>query len=335
MKKPYLVDVPVCMMIWTRPELQRQTFAPIAIARPSIVFLVSDGGRNEEEWNKIYQSRKICEDAIDWDCTVYKLYMDKNHGMYTMGSLWKEFVFSKVDRIVFFEDDTLADPSYFRFCAELLERYKDDLRIEAIEGQNQLGIYDRTGADYFFVRGGRSSGSAYWKRSIEFMKETEWMYDPYILEILKGKYGKKFVEKVKTLREKGYIDNHPPGQEDICPVTKVVGHCLTIVPARNHVLQMGATDDATHGVDFRKLDKKTQQMYMTPVYQCEFPLKHPRYVVCDEEYCRLVVKQQGNKLERLRRRIVTICKRLYYGDGKILWQKFVDRVIKRKKEIET
>ena len=57
--KPYLIDVPVKVNIWTRPECQRKQFEVIKQARPSILFVTSDGGRNEREWQLIYQNRKI------------------------------------------------------------------------------------------------------------------------------------------------------------------------------------------------------------------------------------------------------------------------------------
>ena len=47
--KEYLVDVPVKINIWIRPDCQRKQFQVLQQARPSILFLVSDGGRNKEE----------------------------------------------------------------------------------------------------------------------------------------------------------------------------------------------------------------------------------------------------------------------------------------------
>ena len=42
--KPYLVDVPVGVNIWIRPECQEKQFEVLKKARPSILFLISDGG---------------------------------------------------------------------------------------------------------------------------------------------------------------------------------------------------------------------------------------------------------------------------------------------------
>lgn len=44
-KKPWLVDVPVKVNIWIRPECQRKQFEALKQARPSILFIQSDGGR--------------------------------------------------------------------------------------------------------------------------------------------------------------------------------------------------------------------------------------------------------------------------------------------------
>lgn len=51
--KPWLVDVPVRVQVWIRPECQKAQFEVIKKARPSILFLISDGGRNEKEFQSV------------------------------------------------------------------------------------------------------------------------------------------------------------------------------------------------------------------------------------------------------------------------------------------
>ena len=82
--KPFLVDVPVRVNIWIRPTCQIRQFEILKQARPSIMFLISDGGRNEKEWEAIHKNREIFDTQIDWECTIYKLYEEKNNGLYTM-----------------------------------------------------------------------------------------------------------------------------------------------------------------------------------------------------------------------------------------------------------
>ena len=164
--KPFLVDVPVRINIWIRPDCQRKQFEVLKQARPSIMFLISAGGRNENEWEAIRANRAMFDSEIDWECTVYKLYEEENNGLYAMAAKCRELVWSMVDRCIFLEDDLLPSVSYFRYCAELLEKYKDDLRVSVICGMNHLGICEDVNADYFFSRQGSIWGTATWKRSV-------------------------------------------------------------------------------------------------------------------------------------------------------------------------
>ncbi len=90
-KKPYLVDVPVRVNVWIRPEAQRRQFEVLKEARPSVLFLISDGGRNEKEWEAIRQNRALFENEIDWDCKVYKIFEETNNGLYTMSRKGADF----------------------------------------------------------------------------------------------------------------------------------------------------------------------------------------------------------------------------------------------------
>lgn len=139
----FLVELPVCINIWIRPECQRRQFEVIRQAKPSVLFLISDGGRTDAEWQAIFQNRTLYDEGIDWNCTVYKLYERQNQGMYAEAKRFHELVWSKVDRCAFLEDDVLPSVSFFRYCAELLERYKDDLRVNVICGMNHLGFGKR------------------------------------------------------------------------------------------------------------------------------------------------------------------------------------------------
>lgn len=97
----YLVDVPVRGTILTRPECQRKQFEIIKETKPSILFLHSDGERNEAEWNAIIQNRKMYEEGIDWNCQVFKIYEDENLGMYAMSQKVQEYIWERVDRCIF------------------------------------------------------------------------------------------------------------------------------------------------------------------------------------------------------------------------------------------
>ncbi len=107
--RPYLVDVPVCIFVWIRPGLQREQFEILKKARPSRIFLISDGGRNAKEWRAIRKNREMYEKETDWECTIYKVFQKKNIGMYANGETALAYIWKKADRCIFLEDDTMPD----------------------------------------------------------------------------------------------------------------------------------------------------------------------------------------------------------------------------------
>lgn len=163
MKKKWLVDVPVVVDAFVRPDKTKYVFDAIKKARPRIIFIISDGPRKnfKEDIAKIQKSRDIFE-KIDWECEIHKIYYKENIGLY--GRDYYEYVFSKVDRFIRLEDDTVPNPSYFRFAKEMLEKYENDYRISYICGTNIDGITNNVSEDYFFTRGASISGFAVLKR---------------------------------------------------------------------------------------------------------------------------------------------------------------------------
>lgn len=47
-----------------------------------------------------------------------------------------DYVFENEKKAIILEDDTLPDISFFKFCEDLLERYKNNRRVTHISGCN-------------------------------------------------------------------------------------------------------------------------------------------------------------------------------------------------------
>lgn len=280
--KEFLVDVPVRINIWIRPEAQRAQFEVLKQARPSTLFLVSDGGRNEKEWEAIRLNRKLFDEKIDWDCTVHKLYEDRNNGLYTMSKKGRELIWSKVDRCIFLEDDQIPAVSYFRYCAELLEKYKDDPRIEMICGNNPFVTYeDAAPNDYFFSENGWSIwGIATWKRC-DSNKEYPFDYadNQYIKRCLKDNLNEFWYKKVAGYCDGKLVDHHVPGGEYFHAINSVLFHRMSIMPTRNMIKNVG-----TKGAHVNYEKGKAPIYFHSETYEIEFPIKHPKYVVDDKHF---------------------------------------------------
>ncbi len=157
---------PVVLIIFKRLETTRRVFAAIRQVKPKHLLVIADAPHHDRpgEAEKCAAARAII-DTVDWDCEVIKRYADHNLGCARSVASGLSWAFSLVESAIILEDDCLPDPSFFGFCQELLERYRDDSRITSISGQNvQLGRR-RTDYDYYFSAFNHIWGWATWRRA--------------------------------------------------------------------------------------------------------------------------------------------------------------------------
>ena len=334
--KPYLVDVPVRVNIWIRPECQRKQFEVIKQARPSIIFLQSDGGRNDNEWEAIHKNRKIFEDEIDWECKVHKIYENKNLGLYSMGQKVTKYIWEHVDRCIFLEDDQIPSVCFFQYCAELLEKYKDDLRIDCICGMNHLGKSEHVTADYFFSRQGSIWGIATWRRTDE-MRDKLFRYgkDKYAMQLLeqRAKHNPIFLKRVKTYAKQEYCEGHIAGGEFYHEFAMYAYNQLQIIPKINMISNIGATADAAHADELKKLPKGIRRVFNMKTYEMQFPMIHTDYVMPDVEY-----EKNRNRIMAYNTPLVVFYRRMEIWGGRLVrgeFGKYFYKSLKAKIQKET
>lgn len=335
--KEYLVDVPVCLNIWIRPECQRQQFEVIKKARPSVLFLISDGGRNEEEWTEIFANRRMIDEGIDWDCKIYRIYEKENQGMYGIGRKSRALVWSKVDRCIFLEDDILPSVSFFQYCAELLEKYKDDFRVNVICGMNHLGVSENVNSDYFFSRQGSIWGFAVWRRTYEQYYDFDYGKDAYIMNLLKvrTKYNKIFWNRIKGYTTNDTYEGHTAGEEYFFEFSMYGYNQLQIIPKKNMISNIGCTDNSAHADDLHLLPKNIRNIFNMKTYEIKFPLKHAKYIMPDTEYekKRNEIMAYNHPWQFRKNLIIRACLMLKYKGLKETIRKVLER-LRRSKIIE-
>lgn len=294
--KPFLVDVPVAIQAFVRPQMLEKQWAIIKEARPSILFIRSDGPRDTvpTDAELIAKSRAITED-IDWECTVYRMYEEKNIGMYGMMKKYPPMIWETVDRCIFLEDDQIPSVSFFRFCAELLEKYKDDLRIERITGVNLCEKWEDTPDDYIFARVSASSGTAMWRRSyLARDPDLSYRHNPYVMEHVKRDLPWYMKKQFLSFAKTGTYANHKPGGEFYARCAEYLQNQMIIVPKYNLMSNVGVGAGSTHtGSNMKAMPKKLQKQYGMKTYELEFPLKHPAYVFPDTKFEKEREKQLG------------------------------------------
>lgn len=176
--KTFQLNTPVLFLTFNRFDTTKKVFAEIKKAKPKQLFLASDGPRNEKEKKVVQEIRNYLLKNITWDCKVKKLFREKNLGCKYAVSSAIDWFFENVEQGIILEDDCLPSQSFFRFCQEMLEKYKDDERIMQISGTNVQGK-TKIEESYFFSKCFNAWGWATWKRAWKFydveMKDWEEM----------------------------------------------------------------------------------------------------------------------------------------------------------------
>ncbi len=160
------MKTPVAVFIFNRPDLTRRVFARIAQAKPQRLLLVADGPRADriDDAALVAATRKVVE-QVDWPCEVLRNYSDTNLGCRNRVSSGLDWVFESVEEAIILEDDCLPDASFFPYCVELLERYRDNPRVMHIGGNNFWGPRVRLPHSYCFSRYAHIWGWATWRRA--------------------------------------------------------------------------------------------------------------------------------------------------------------------------
>jgi hypothetical protein len=161
-----MFDTPILFLVFNRPDLTARTFEEIRQAKPKRLFVAADGPREgvEGEDQRCQETRRVAT-AVDWDCQVKTLFRDCNLGCRDAVHSGIDWYFDHVERGIILEDDCLPDPTFFRYCEDLLDHYHNDERVMSITGQNLQFGRQRGNASYYFSCFAHIWGWASWRRA--------------------------------------------------------------------------------------------------------------------------------------------------------------------------
>ena len=302
-------EIPVVVFFFTRDDLILQVIDRISQVKPKKLYLFSDGGRNETEHKKVIECRNKVENAINWECNVIKNYSDKNRGVYESIGKGAQWVFEQEEKAIFLEDDNLPEISFFEYCKEMLERYELDNRILWVCGTNYLEKFEPSdGSSYMFTKHLLPCGWASWAN--KFLKyydgDLEGLENPGLIEKIKYSYENKQLFKQQLYNFYGTyykIRNKKPVSWDYQMCFSIRANSVYgISPKYNQIKNIGVDERSTHGgTSLSKV--MTRRFCGMGSKELTFPLKHPKYVIMDNEY----EKKVGNIiLQPLYRRIMYV-----------------------------
>jgi hypothetical protein len=159
---------PILFIVFNRPETTQVVFNEIRKMKPRQLFVSADGARDgkDGESEKCEAVRKITE-QVDWECEVLRRYSDINLGCKVGASSAVDWFFENVEEGIIIEDDCVPSQSFFAFCEELLEKYRDDERVMHIGSNNFQFGHVRGDGSYYFSKYNGMWGWATWRRAWE------------------------------------------------------------------------------------------------------------------------------------------------------------------------
>ncbi len=265
------LNTPVLFIAFNRPQAAERVFGAIRLAQPPRLYFAVDGPRENPlgDAQKIRDVYDLVMCQIDWRCEVKTLLREENLGCKQAVSSAINWFFENEEAGIILEDDCLPSQSFFWYCEELLEKYKQDYRIMNISGYNILDGRMENPFSYYFGHIGFAWGWATWRRAWRQFDLT--MSDWPDFKAMGLHRFPPFSETRNMIFERtfrGEIDTWD--YQWNYAVAKNNG--LSAIPTRSLIKNIGFGKDATHSPEnggVRALIENNE---------CVFPLKHPDFV---------------------------------------------------------
>jgi hypothetical protein len=287
---------PVLFLIFNRPETTRQVFGAIRKAQPPRLYIAADGPRRGRvgEPENCAEVRRIATE-VDWPCEVKTLFRDENRGCKLGVSEGIDWFFEQEQEGIILEDDVLPLPSFFPYCDELLERYRDDVSVAMISGCNLITRHFAARESYFFSINTHIWGS--WRRAwrhydVAMQSWPLWRTQGNLTRLMRGKWPAVYFWRQTFDRvHAGKIDTWDYQWNYACWHM----NALSILPSNNLTRNLGFGPDATHTAGI------TPEFVIesTPV-EMQFPISHPpRVKVADSADSLIFQKIYGITARRM------------------------------------
>lgn len=158
-----LFKTPILFIVFNRLDTTKRVFNEIRKIKPKKLYIAADGPRLKKEGEKEQcdEVRKYILDSVDWACEIKTLFRDENLGCGKAVSSAITWYFENVPQGIILEDDCLPNPSFFNYCEELLDRYKNNKKVMSISG-DQFAPPMENGPSYYFAKIMHCWGWASW-----------------------------------------------------------------------------------------------------------------------------------------------------------------------------
>ena len=240
------LDVPVVLFLFNRPDTLARVVDVLRRARPRLVLVVADGPR--PDWPQdaaLCRAARAVVERFDWPCDVVRDFAETNMGCSARITSGLDWAFQEVSEAIVLEDDVVPDPTFFAWCARMLDRYRDEPRVMHVSGRNHLGRWTETGEGHCLLHRGSVSGWATWRRAWQLKVPMPGTPDDLARVATNAAIDPLVVDNFLMLQELAVIGKFQ-SWDTTWELRKALAGGLSVVPSVNLVAHIGYGPEATH-----------------------------------------------------------------------------------------
>lgn len=283
----------VLFIVFNRPSTTKIVFEAIRRAKPSRLYIAADAPRPTviSDMAQCLEVQRIVNE-VDWNCDVKRLIRNENLGCGKGVSSAITWFFQHEEEGIILEDDCLPSASFFPFCTELLDRYRDDTRVMHIGGNNlekkklRAEDYSYRFSSHVYVWGWATWRRAWKLHDLDMNFHPEITDKGYLNGVFDTIYERDYFQYVFEKMHKGDARTNSKTIWDFqWQFACMINSGLVIVPNSNLVANIG------FGVQATNLSNPHGPGHDLKVEEMNFPLTHPPFVMVDQVRDQAVFKQ--------------------------------------------
>ena len=304
MKQNSKLKTPVLLIVYNRPDTTKKVIDALRKVLPENIYIFCDGPKlnNSESKERVEAVHQVCLRGIDWSCNLETNFQNRNLGCKNGVKQAIDWFFSNVEAGIILEDDIVPIESFFTFCEEMLEFYKDDNRIAQICGLSR-GNDKYQNASYSFSRYPHIWGWATWSRAWQIYDDDMKGWEEIKKRNLLSELGNKKFSWYWTTYFNLVNDTDIDTWDYIWAYSVLTQNMLSVVPKNNLIANIGFNENATHTFNQDTVLPKTKPI--------DLPIEHPSNLMVDDSIPKNIQYQTMNTpqyresiLKRLKNKIM-------------------------------